>query len=496
MKKYYLLVSAIIVIIGGFLIYQVNSITIEKLTLLSSQHPSMETKISVVLNKKTPMSIEYWVEGSKKHYKKHLFQEKVKHQFRLLFLQPDTTYKYKIVLNRFFGKRSSVVKSFRTARQPPWLSFGWLNRKEAHHTAKALAGGMVMAYTRKIPGSIMMIDANGAVRWNWQADSNSVKVANITPRGTIIALLGKPHTPKISKVDKHIVQESEYPLRFGKIGYLGGYIIVEIDSNGNVLRRIDLRNLKKPLIAHHDLRMDEKGNIYFIYRDPIKYSMEGLNKDTVDTLWGDGVAEINKEGKVINKWSSWDGWDIKDDPKLPKFAYDRFHLNSLYIDTDGNYIVSSPIENQVWKINKKSGEIMWKLGKNGDFKMPPKDYFAFQHNAHINRNGNLMVFNNGDTTPLNSTKPHEKTQIISFKVDTVNWKAKKVADVYLPKDKYTSRMGSADLLPNGNFLWASSKTATVGVEDRSGNIQWELNLPFIPYKTAYISPELLKEWRN
>jgi hypothetical protein len=242
--------------------------------------------------------------------------------------------------------------------------------------------------------------------------------------------------------------------------------------------------------------MDKRGNIYFIYRDPIQHSMRGLNGGRIDTLWGDGVAEINKKGKVINKWSAWEGWDIKGDPKLPKFAYDRFHLNSLYLDSHGNYIVSSPIENQIWKINKKTGKVMWKLGKNGSFEMSPRDFFAFQHNAHINRRGNLMIFDNGDTTPLNSTKPHERTHIISFKLDTASWKAKEIADVYLPKNEYTSRMGSANLLSNGNFLWTSAKKATVGIIDRAGNILWELHLPFIPYKTAYISPELLKEWQN
>jgi hypothetical protein len=489
-------VSILIVVLvaGGFTIYHENKIGIENLTLHSSRRPSMEKKISVVLNKKAPIAIEYWVKGSKKHLETKFSGNKIKHQFKLTFLYPDTTYNYRIVIDRLFDKRS-VVKSFKTAKQPPWLDFNWLNREKTRDT-KVLEGGMVMAYTRDKPGSIMMIDSRGRVRWYWQADSEGVKVANITPNNTIIALLGKSHTPKISKVDKHIVRSSDYPLRFGKIGYLGGYTIVEIDADGNVLRHINLRDLKKPLIAHHDLRMDEKGNIYFIYRDPIHHSMKGIRDDRIDTLWGDGVAEINKKGKIVNRWSAWGGWDIKDDPKLPKFAYDRFHLNSLYIDSDGNYIVSTPIENQIWKINKENGKIIWKLGKNGDFKMSSKDYFAFQHNAHFDAKGNLVVFNNGDTTPLNSTKPHQRTQIISFKLDTVNWKAKEVTDIYLPKDKYTSRMGSADLLPDGNFLWASSKTATVGVEDRSGNIEWELNLSFIPYKTAYISPELLKEWRK
>ncbi len=80
--------------------------------------------------------------------------------------------------------------------------------------------------------------------------------------------------------------------------------------------------------------------------------------------------------------------------QLKEFAYDRFHMNALNFDADSNYLVSVAIEDQIWKINKQTGKIMWKLGKNGNFKMDTSYNFSFQHSVHINPYGDLMVFDN------------------------------------------------------------------------------------------------------
>jgi len=56
----------------------------------------------------------------------------------------------------------------------------------------------------------------------------------------------------------------------------------------------------------------------------------------------------------------------------------------------------------------------------------------------------------------------------------------------LPPSKYTSRMGSAYVLPNENLLQCSSKTGAVMVTDQKGKILWQLNCYFVPYRAEYI----------
>ena len=121
---------------------------------------------------------------------------------------------------------------------------------------------------------------------------------------------------------------------------------------------------------------------------------------------------------------------------------------------------------------------MWKLGKDGDFKMDTTSYFSFQHSVNINSNGDLMVFDNSLWKKVSGA--------VSFKLDTKNMTAKTVITATLPPEKYTSRMGSAYLLPNGNLLQTSSKTGTVMVTDQKGMILWQLNAGFVPYRAEYV----------
>lgn len=74
---------------------------------------------------------------------------------------------------------------------------------------------------------------------------------------------------------------------------------------------------------------------------------------------------------------------------------DRFHINGLCFDRDDNYLLSAPIEDQIWKVDAKSGELVWRFGRDGDFRMDTTAYFSFQHSPYIMENGDLMLFDNG-----------------------------------------------------------------------------------------------------
>ena len=66
--------------------------------------------------------------------------------------------------------------------------------------------------------------------------------------------------------------------------------------------------------------------------------------------------------------------------------------------------------------------------------------------------------------------------------------------VKLPKDKYTSRMGSAYLMPNGNLLQCSSKTGSILITDQSGKVLWESRMAHAPYRALYVSADLFKNY--
>ncbi len=274
-------------------------------------------------------------------------------------------------------------------------------------------------------------------------------------------------------------------MRRGKVGFAGGTAMAEIDLTGKILWRVDLDKKEDYKIIHHDIRMDKDHHIHTLYRATLPYDMTDINGTGLDTLGGDGILVMDTTGKELWKWSAWDMWDIKNDPFIDEFAYDRFHMNALNFDKDGNYLVSVAIEDQIWKINSKTGKLMWKFGRGGDFKMDTASYFSFQHAINVNSEGDYMLFDNNLF--------REESRALSFKLDTINMTATTIINAPLPTEKYTSRMGNAYLLENGNLLQTSSKTGSVLITDREGNILWELVSHYVPYRAEYVPADL---WNN
>ncbi|MEJ4088980.1 arylsulfotransferase family protein [Galbibacter orientalis] len=488
LKKIIILLLLCIVGWGVYYI-TVNNVKIVEVELTSPDNSALKEDIRIVLNKPSSVYIEYWKEGAENKYRTKTSKKKVNHEIHLLLLEPEATYQYKIVVEGLINN-STDVKTFETREASPWMVHNWI-KEDQPHDATALGGGMVMLCYRGFPGYIAIVDGKGTVRWYWQDDNLGVRIATITPRNTIIALLApatKDEFKKTTNVAKADV--ASYYLRTGKTGFVGGTEIVEIDLEGNELWRINIED--KGIVFHHDIQMNDRDQIMSIYRDYKMYDLKGMGA-AKDTLWGDGVMIMDTLGNVVDKWSAWDVWDLSIDKKIKEYSGDRFHFNSIRLDKNGNYLLSTPIENQVWNVNPSTGEIVWKLGEGGDFKMDANSYFNFQHDAHFNREGDLMLFDNGDFSPNDTTKVNKFSRSISFTLDTVNMKATTKIDARLPSRYYTSRMGGSILLPNNNILHTSSKTGGVVVTNQEGKVFWALNAHFIPYRVEYV-PQTM--WSN
>lgn len=466
---------------SGIVVYLYNSVSIKSIQLSSPDNYAMNEEVNVVLDKEESIFIKYWKEGSAEEFKTAKTSKSFNHTIKLLLLEPDAVYHYQVIIDRLVDVSSKLL-SFHTRKQSPWLVHNWV-KQENPHDAGSLGGGLVMLCNARLPGYVAMVDGKGTVRWYWQVDDIGVRAATITPRGTILAMLRPPMKDVIDDTPKEeadSLREMEKPIRRGAMGFAGGTAIAEIDLDGKQRWRINMDTVLggKYKVIHHDVRMDNNGHVVALVRNSKIADMSLLGGKGIDTLGGDGILVMDTTGKKIWEWDIWDVWDIKNDPFIKQFAYDRFHINSLSFDKDGNYLVSLAIEDQVWKINATTGKIMWKLGKNGSFKMDTTHYFSFQHSAHINPYGDLMVFDN--------SLWRKQSGAISFSLDTTNWTATTKIHAILPKSKYTSRMGSGYVLPNGNLLQTSSKTGTVMVTGEKGNILWELNCYFVPYRAEYV----------
>lgn len=168
---------------------------------------------------------------------------------------------------------------------------------------------------------------------------------------------------------------------------------------------------------------------------------------------------------------------------------DYFHFNSIAIDpNDQNFVVSARHTNQIYKINRTTGAIMWRFGgSNDDFNLVGNQIISHPHHATILPNGNLLLFDNG------VTKTPKQSRIAEFELDETNTTANLVFE-YNDAGRYFDIMGSAQKLSNGNYFigWGGNITSQSNANksditeiNSSGNIVLDISFSNNPGSFTY-----------
>jgi len=168
------------------------------------------------------------------------------------------------------------------------------------------------------------------------------------------------------------------------------------------------------------------------------------------------IQEIDANKNVVFQWRSWDHFDIKDATHelLTGAQIDYVHGNAIELDNDGNLMISSRHMDEITKINRSTGSIMWRLGgKNNQFTfINDPERFSYQHDIRRIPNGNITLFDNGNYHSPNYSR------VIEYSLDEVNRTVTLVWQYRNTPEIYGSSMGSAQRLSNGNTIigWGST----------------------------------------
>jgi outer membrane protein assembly factor BamB len=159
-------------------------------------------------------------------------------------------------------------------------------------------------------------------------------------------------------------------------------------------------------------------------------------------------------GRVLLEWHSFGHIALAESYWPIGGLWDYVHLNSLDIDVDGNLLVSSRNTHTVYKIDRRSGEIIWRLGgKHSDFAMGAGATFAWQHDVRIHPGGTMTIFDN-EGSPFVAGG---QSRALVLDVDERRMTATLRQQYRHPKALASSSKGSVQLLPNGNVFvgWAA-----------------------------------------
>jgi hypothetical protein len=187
------------------------------------------------------------------------------------------------------------------------------------------------------------------------------------------------------------------------------------------------------------------------------------------------VQEIEiPSARVLFEWRSLDHVGIEETHAvLNSGALDYFHINSIDEDHDGNFLVSARNTWAIYKINRKTGAVMWRLGgRKSDFKMGKGTVFAWQHDARHHGTGSISLF---DDSSAPQVAPQSRGLVI--KLDTTNMRAT-LHRAYTHKPRALSHaLGSMQVLPNGHVLvgWGTEPWFTEYGAD--GTVHLDAKLP-------------------
>ncbi len=235
------------------------------------------------------------------------------------------------------------------------------------HDRSRVFEGFTM-FAQHASSDVWLIDMNGRIVHRWKMDS---------PLGSDVRLLPGGHQLRVNKTGSEPA---------GFLGTVGG-VMVEVDWSGRVVWRHENSTM------HHDFCRLTNGNTLLNTHVPlppeIAAKVRGGLADTEPEggMWGAALREITPTGEVVWEWIGHEHMDFNIDVACPLCVRHCWgYVNGIDVFPNGDIVASFRYENQLFIIDRHSGDIKWRWG-NWEL--------GHQHNPTVLANGNLLVFDNG-----------------------------------------------------------------------------------------------------
>ncbi|MFX1273272.1 MAG: aryl-sulfate sulfotransferase, partial [Promethearchaeota archaeon] len=215
--------------------------------------------------------------------------------------------------------------------------------------------------------------------------------------------------------------------------------------------------------GHHEYEYNPNNKTVFTFRE---------NEEEIEGSMYifDLINEYDLDGNLV--WSLDVSEFITPDMQCPyshlvEGVPDVAHSNTIFYDTNEDVIYYNPRNvNTFYKIDHKTGDVIWGLGEYGDFAMYDAfgikvDYLFFHSHSLERIDDDTFILFDNDFHNKNLERNH-KSRIIEITIDEGRMEAN-ASWIWRGTDRYWSIIwGDADRLPNGNRLGA------FGADDRPG----------------------------
>ncbi len=240
---------------------------------------------------------------------------------------------------------------------------------------------------------------------------------------------------------------------------------------------------------HHEFLITDRDTALVGIYGEVESDLSSLGGPTDGILMEGIVQEINIEtGEVLFEWHSLDhvGFDESYYELSPDLedAFDYFHINSIDVDDDDNLIISARRTSTVYKIDRETGEVIWRLGgRKSDFELGEGARFAYQHDARRQDNGSITLFDN------RGENMNEPSRGIELELDERAMEATLLREYIHPTEAFGIYQGNMQVLDDGNVFIGWGSAPYLSEFSREGRLLFAARFPAeVESYRAYRSP--------
>lgn len=213
----------------------------------------------------------------------------------------------------------------------------------------------------------------------------------------------------------------------------------------------------------HELLLTDRGTA-------LVTSLETRRRGASGLTLGGIVQELEiPSARVLFEWKSIDHVDPSESYAPVGYPWDYFHVNAIDVDADGDLLVSARNTWAVYKVSRRTGAVVWRLGgKRSDFALGSGARFAWQHDARSHEGGRVVsIFDNGVA----------RSRGLVLALDAKRMRASVLREYLHEPPVHAHKLGSVQLLPNGDVLvgWGTDPHATEFAAD--GTVELDATLP-------------------
>ena len=250
--------------------------------------------------------------------------------------------------------------------------------------------------------------------------------------------------------------------------------LVILDQRYKEIRRFKAPNGFRPDLHEFVITPDDTAILitYPAVRTDLRRVGGARNGLAVDSV----IQEIDiATGLIVFEWHSLGKIALRETfsrpQPSPNVPFDYAHSNSVNLDTDGDFLMSARNTWGVYKIDRETGRIVWRLGgKRSSFRMGSGTAFAWQHDAQRRADGAITLFDNSAFPAV-----RKRSRVLALRVDETAKRASLISAWTHPRGLLAATQGNVQNLATGAFVnWGSQRW--FNDYDARGRVLWNARL--------------------